>query len=76
MVPISIPLASIYNGFLNGELLIPKDVESLIIFAHDSGIVRAGPRNQYVTSILNLNGFATFLVDVLTTEEQKYDLKS
>lgn len=76
MVLISIPLDSIDNGFLNGELLIPKDAESLIIFAHDSGIGQASPRNQYVTSILNLNGFATFLVDLLTTEEQKSDLKS
>ena len=70
MVYISIPLDSIDNGFLNGELLIPKDAESLIKFAHDSWIERASPRNQYVTSILNLNGFATFLVDVLTTENK------
>ncbi len=76
MVHINIPLASIDNGYLNGELLIPKDVESLIMFAHDSGSGRASPRNQYVTSILNLNSFATFLVDLLTTEEQKSDLKS
>ncbi|HKX97691.1 MAG TPA: hypothetical protein VJL78_07650 [Candidatus Nitrosocosmicus sp.] len=76
MVHIIIPLDSIDNGFLNGELLIPKDAESLIIFAHDSRIGQTSPRNQYVTSILNLNGFATFLVDLLTTEEQKPDLKS
>jgi hypothetical protein len=36
MVYIIIPLDSIDNGFLNGELLIPKDAESLIKFAHDS----------------------------------------
>ena len=36
----------------------------------------ASPRNQYVANILNLNGFATLLVDLLTAEEQVSDLKS
>jgi uncharacterized protein YdiU (UPF0061 family) len=58
------------------ESCLSQKMPSLIIFAHDSGSGRASHRNQYVTSILNLNSFATFLVDLLTTEEQKSDLKS
>jgi pimeloyl-ACP methyl ester carboxylesterase len=57
-------------------LLIAKDAKGLIIFAHGSGSGRASPRNQYVANILNQNGFATFLVDLLTTEEQNSDLKT
>jgi pimeloyl-ACP methyl ester carboxylesterase len=75
MVLISIPL-SIDNGFLNGDLFIPKNARALIIFAHGSGSGRASPRNQYVGNILIANGFATFLVDLLTLEEQESDRKS
>ena len=66
------------NEFLNAELMLPKDMKSksLIVFAHGSGSGRASPRNQYVAHILNLNVFATFLVDLLTAEELESDLKS
>ncbi len=76
MVHIVIPLENIDNGFLEGDLFIPKTVKGLIVFAHGSGSGRASPRNQYVANILNVNGFATFLVDLLTPEEQESDLKS
>ena len=46
------------------------------MFAHGSGSSRASPRNQYVANVLNQNGFATFLVDLLTQGEQQSDLKS
>ena len=59
------------------ESCLSQKMPSLIIFAHDSGSGQASPRNQYVTSILNLNSFPTFLVDLLTIgRRQKSDLKS
>ncbi|CAN5636887.1 dienelactone hydrolase family protein [soil metagenome] len=76
MVHIVIPLENIDNGFLKGDLLIPKTVKGLMVFAHGSGSGRESPRNQYVANILNVNGFATFLVDLLTQGEQQSDLKS
>ena len=75
MVHTSIPLARIDNGILNGELSIPKTPKALIVFAHGSGSGQSSPRNQYVANILNENGFATFLVDLLTLQEQQSDLK-
>jgi len=75
MVQISIPLDDSDNR-LHGEFFIPKTAKALIIFAHGSGSGRASPRNQYVANVLNQNGFATFLVDLLTLEEQKSDIKT
>lgn len=74
---LEIPLSSNNDSFLQGELIFPTfDAETLIIFAHGSGSGRLSPRNQNVANILNLNGFATFLVGLLTPEEQQSDLKS
>ena len=75
MVRISIPLDDSDNR-LYGEFFIPKTAKGLIVFAHGSGSGRASPRNQHVANILNQNGFATFLVDLLTQGEQQSDLKS
>ena len=76
MVHIVIPLERIQDGILKDELFIPTAAKNLIIFAHGSGSSRASPRNHYVANILNQNGFATFLVDLLTTEEQQSDVKT
>ena len=75
MVQISIPLDDSDNR-LHGEFFIPKIAKGLIVFAHGSGSGRASPRNQYVANVLNQNGFATFLIDLLTQGEQQSDLKS
>ena len=75
MVQIFIPLDDSDNR-LYGEFLIPKTAKGLIVFAHRSGSGRASPRNQYVANVLNQNGFATFLIDLLTQGEQQSDLKS
>ena len=72
----SIPLTDIDNGILNGEFFIPETPRSLIVFAHGSGSGQSSPRNQYVANILNENGFATFLVDLLTLKEQDSDMKT
>lgn len=62
------------NNYLQGDLTIPSaflNLKSLIIFAlgGESGTVRANPRNQCVVRILNDNGFATLLIDLLTPKE-------
>jgi putative phosphoribosyl transferase len=67
---ISIPLSN--NESLNGVLNIPSNSKALIIFAHGSGSSGASsPRNKYVADILNDNGFATLLIDLLTEQEQE-----
>lgn len=73
---IRIPLPGFENTFLSGELVIGEASKSLIIFAHGSGSGRVSSRNQHVANVLNSNGFATFLVDLLTKDEQESDIKS
>ena len=61
---------------LKVRLSIPESVKGLVIFAHGSGSSVTSSRNQKVAQILNKNGFATLLFDLLTHEEQESDDKS
>lgn len=59
---------------IQGELTIPEESQGLVLFAHGSGSSRFSPRNIYVARILQQNNLATFLVDLLTKEEDlKYE---
>lgn len=58
---------------LEGDLVIPSNAQSIILFAHGSGSSRYSTRNQYVAQCLNDAGFATLLVDLLAAEEKKID---
>jgi putative phosphoribosyl transferase len=71
---LSIPLPN--YEFLKGILNIPLNSKSLIIFAHGSGSNNSSPRNRYVNGVLNDGGFATLLVNLLTSQEQDSDIKS
>ena len=70
--------------YLQGDLSIPyssaaaaaADLKSLVIFAHGSSSSRKSIRNRYVSHILNNNGFATLLTDLLTTNEVNSDTKN
>jgi putative phosphoribosyl transferase len=55
---------------LHGDLVIPPDALGLVVFAHGSGSSRHSPRNRHVAEMLNHSGFATLLMDLLTTEEE------
>jgi putative phosphoribosyl transferase len=44
------------------------------LFAHGSGSSRYSTRNQYVAEVLNKAGFATLLVDLLSSEEKEVDV--
>lgn len=58
---------------LNGILSVPDKASKIIVFAHGSGSGRLSPRNQYVASVLNQEGIATLLLDLLTPEEELID---
>jgi putative phosphoribosyl transferase len=64
------------NTILEGNLIIPKAAEGIVVFAHGSGSSRHSPRNQYVAQVLNNAGLATLLTDLLTREEEKLDDKT
>lgn len=61
---------------LKGRLTVPDNAPSLVIFAHGSGSSGTSSRNQKVAQILNDDGFATLLFDLLTEEEQESDTKA
>ena len=64
------------NTKLEGNLIIPKAAEGIVVFAHGSGSSRHSPRNQYVAQVLNNAGLATLLTDLLTKEEEEVDIKT
>lgn len=57
---------------LMGELSIPEKCTGLVLFSHGSGSSRLSPRNIHVAKILQTQGIATFLFDLLTPEEDAY----
>ena len=61
---------------LAGELVIPEKASAVIAFAHGSGSSRHSPRNQYVARVLQHGGLATLLFDLLTSDEERIDVRT
>lgn len=59
---------------LNASLSIPEGAQCMVIFAHGSGSSRFSPRNNYVAEVLQKQGLATLLMDLLTEDEEKIDV--
>ncbi|MCI4566556.1 alpha/beta family hydrolase [Lysobacter sp. CFH 32150] len=55
---------------LQGILDQPHAPHGIVLFAHGSGSGRLSPRNQFVASVLQQDGFATLLFDLLTVDEE------
>jgi putative phosphoribosyl transferase len=58
---------------LEGTLVLPKEADGLVLFAHGSGSSRHSPRNRYVAEVLNSRRIATLLFDLLTPQEESID---
>jgi putative phosphoribosyl transferase len=61
---------------LEGSLGVPEGAEGVVLFAHGSGSGRHSPRNRYVAQVLREKSLATFLIDLLTPEEERADLRT
>jgi pimeloyl-ACP methyl ester carboxylesterase len=61
---------------LEGDLNTAANARGLVLFAHGSGSSRFSPRNRYVARLLNDAGLATLLVDLLSPEEEAYDVRT
>lgn len=59
--------------YLDGELTIPKNAKSIVVFAHGSGSSHLSVRNQFVAKQLNAANIATLLFDLLTPAEEEED---
>ena len=55
---------------LAGDLTVPEDASSIVVFAHGSGSSRHSSRNRHVARVLNEAGHGTLLFDLLTAEEE------
>ena len=58
---------------VNGNLEIPDGASGIVLFAHGSGSSRFSTRNIYVAGLMNKQGIATLLIDLLTAEEESVD---
>lgn len=61
---------------LDGDLAVPADPRGVVLFAHGSGSSRHSPRNKHVADALNRSGYATLLLDLLTEEEERVDMRT
>jgi putative phosphoribosyl transferase len=67
---------------LEADLTMPSNnnngnySKGIVLFAHGSGSSRHSPRNKYVAEVLQKDGLATLLVDLLTTKEEEADIKA
>jgi dienelactone hydrolase len=61
---------------LAGELTIPPAPQGLVLFAHGSGSSRFSRRNQFVARVLEHQGLATLLIDLLTPDEETLDQRT
>jgi len=57
------------TGSVEGDLAVPVRADGLVIFAHGTGSSRHSKRNRNVAAHLRNAGFATLLMDLLTTQE-------
>jgi putative phosphoribosyl transferase len=67
---------SLQGASLLGDLVVPADVDGIVLFAHGSGSSRLSPRNQRVAAGLQDAGFATLLLDLLTAQEEVIDSRT
>src|SRR5918995_5400714 len=58
---------------LEGDLAIPVGAQAVVLFAHGSGSSRYSSRNKLIATVLNNNGIATLLVDLLSQDEKRID---
>jgi pimeloyl-ACP methyl ester carboxylesterase len=58
---------------IRGNLQLPQNAHGIVLFAHGSGSSRFSPRNTYIADLLNKQSIATFLIDLLTPEEESVD---
>ena len=55
---------------LQGHLHLPDPSPAVVLFAHGSGSGRHSPRNRFVADVLYGAGIGTFLLDLLTPDEE------
>jgi len=70
---VEIPAGSVK---LHADLHAPRGPVGLVIFAHGSGSSRFSARNRQVAETLQMRGYATLLLDLLTRQEEAVDVQN
>jgi pimeloyl-ACP methyl ester carboxylesterase len=68
---LQIPVA---GAVLEADIGMLESPRGVVLFAHGSGSGRHSPRNRYVADELNRAALATVLADLLTREEEQFDI--
>lgn len=71
--PVRVPVAGVV---LDGDLGVPDGPRGVVLFAHGSGSSRHSSRNRYVAQALQGAGWATLLMDLLTADEERQDVRT
>jgi putative phosphoribosyl transferase len=66
----------VLDGDLGASSTDFDEVRGVVLFAHGSGSSRHSPRNRRVAAALQQTGWATLLMDLLTTEEEDIDRRT
>jgi dienelactone hydrolase len=61
------------NDFVTADWIMPSHARGIVLFAHGSGSGRHSTRNKEVASYLNHRSLGTFLLDLLTPNEERFD---
>lgn len=62
---------------LEADLRLPTTPPvGIVVFAHGSGSSRHSPRNRHVAAVLRHAGLATLLLDLLTADEERIDVRT
>ena len=64
------------SATLDGDLTVPHKARGIVVFAHGSGSSRHSSRNKQVAQHLQERGLATLLMDLLTPEEERIDVRT
>lgn len=61
---------------VHGDLVLPEDSRSVVVFAHGSGSSRHSSRNRQVAQHLQEAGLGTLVLDLLTGSEERLDART
>ncbi|HEX2042245.1 MAG TPA: dienelactone hydrolase family protein [Acidimicrobiales bacterium] len=64
------------DAVLEADLVLPSPAQGVVAFAHGSGSSRHSPRNRFVADVLVGGGLGALLVDLLTPEEERRDVRT
>lgn len=59
----------IENKSLIGELVLPEQTDSILLFSQGSGSNRFSAKNRYIAELMHKNNIGTLLFDLLTPDE-------